>query len=150
MDNVATMSAERRTELFRETATRRSLPVDLIEKDFWVCWSLHRLFSRMADLPATLLFKGGTSLSKVFGAIERFSEDVDLSLKREDHCQPGTRASYCRVQRTDGSLGQADVAILVASDKEPRAKNLEVAGSFVLGQDGKSAARLIPSGHEYW
>jgi hypothetical protein len=38
----------------------------------------------MADLPATLLFKGGTSLSKVFNAIERFSEDVDLSLNRED------------------------------------------------------------------
>ena len=58
--------------------------MELIEKDFWVCWSLHRLFSRTADLPATLLFKGGTSLSKVFDAIDRFSEDVDLSLNRED------------------------------------------------------------------
>ena len=84
MDNVASMPAERRLELFRETAARRSLPVELIEKDFWVCWSLHRLFSRMADLPATLLFKGGTSLSKVFDAIDRFSEDVDLSFNRED------------------------------------------------------------------
>lgn len=80
MDNVATMPTERRLELFRETAARRRLSVDLIEKNFWVCWSLNRLFSRMPDLPATLLFKGGTSLSKVFGAIERFSEDVDLSV----------------------------------------------------------------------
>jgi len=84
VDNVATMPAERRLELFRETAARTSLSVDLVEKDFWGCWSLCRLFSRMADLPATLLFKGGTSLSKVFNAIERFSEDVDLSLNRED------------------------------------------------------------------
>ena len=84
VDNVATMPTEKRLELFRETAARRSLPVELIEKDFWVCWSLYRLFSRMADLPATLLFKGGTSLSKVFNVIDRFSEDVDLSLNRED------------------------------------------------------------------
>ena len=58
MDNVATMPAERRMELFRETAAQRSLSVDLIEKDFWVCWSLYRLFSRMADLPATPRFQG--------------------------------------------------------------------------------------------
>ncbi|NQU21661.1 MAG: nucleotidyl transferase AbiEii/AbiGii toxin family protein [Candidatus Nealsonbacteria bacterium] len=47
--------------------------MELMEKDFWVCWSLHRLSLRTADLPATLLFKGGTSLSKVFDAIDRFS-----------------------------------------------------------------------------
>ncbi len=104
MDNAATMPAERRAELFRETAARRSLSVDLIEKDFWVCWSLHRLFSRMADLPATLLFKGGTSLSKVFNAIDRFSEDVDLSLNREglgfgDERDPYVAASRKQVRR---------------------------------------------------
>jgi hypothetical protein len=53
----------------------------IIEKDFWVCWTLKRLFT-LPDLPAGLLFKGGTSLSKVFGIIERFSEDVDLSFDR--------------------------------------------------------------------
>jgi predicted nucleotidyltransferase component of viral defense system len=99
MDSVATMPAERRTELFRETAARRNLSVDLIEKDFWVCWSLHRLFSRMADLPASLLFKGGTSLSKVFGAVERFSEDVDLSLNREDLGFGDERDPYAATSR---------------------------------------------------
>jgi hypothetical protein len=84
MDEVATMPVDRRSELFRETAAERELSVGLVEKDFWVCWSLHRLSAQAPNLPATLLFKGGTSLSKVFDAIDRFSEDVDLSLNRED------------------------------------------------------------------
>ena len=51
------------------------------EKDFWVCWTLKRVFSVEAP-PAGLLFKGGTSLSKVYKVIERFSEDIDLSFDR--------------------------------------------------------------------
>src|SRR3989338_5984026 len=53
----------------------------LIEKDFWVCWMLKILFS----LPASgshLTFKGGTSLSKCYNVIKRFSEDVDVSIER--------------------------------------------------------------------
>ncbi len=84
MDKVATMPVEKRSELFRETAAQKGLAVGLIEKDFWVCWSLYRLFAQVPNLSATLLFKGGTSLSKVFDAIDRFSEDVDLSLNRKD------------------------------------------------------------------
>lgn len=53
----------------------------MIEKDFWVCWTLRAVFS-LPDPPADLIFKGGTSLSKVWNAIERFSEDVDLSFNR--------------------------------------------------------------------
>src|SRR5262245_39181804 len=83
MDDVARMSPPDRSDLFAASAQRRALNVVIIEKDFWVCWTLKRLFS-MADLPAGLIFKGGTSLSKVFGAIERFSEDVDLSFNRGD------------------------------------------------------------------
>jgi len=52
---------------------------EVIEKDFWVCWTLGRLFGS-PETGKKLLFKGGTSLSKVFGLIERFSEDVDLIL----------------------------------------------------------------------
>ena len=59
------------------------MTAEIIEKDFWVCWTLKRLFTLPAP-PAGLLFKGGTSLSKVFGVIERFSEDVDLSFNRAE------------------------------------------------------------------
>ncbi len=52
----------------------------VIEKDFWVCWILKRLFS-LTGIPE-LRFKGGTSLSKVYRLIERFSEDIDVSLNR--------------------------------------------------------------------
>jgi predicted nucleotidyltransferase component of viral defense system len=81
MDDVARLSIVDRTDLFAATASRRALSPTIIEKDFWVCWTLKRIFT-LLDPPAGLLFKGGTSLSKVFGVIERFSEDVDLSFDR--------------------------------------------------------------------
>ena len=68
-----------RAELFGETANRLDLAASLIEKDFWVCWTLAQIFS-IESLAQTCLFKGGTSLSKVFGAINRFSEDIDLAV----------------------------------------------------------------------
>lgn len=79
MDEVANLSPEQRAELFRETGARLNLAPALIEKDFWVCWTLGQLF----DIPQfrnVLIFKGGTSLSKVFGIIDRFSEDIDLAV----------------------------------------------------------------------
>ena len=72
------LPAEERGLYIEQAAVRRNLSPVLIEKDFWVSWMLGVLFeSKFAD---ALVFKGGTSLSKVFGVIERFSEDIDLSL----------------------------------------------------------------------
>lgn len=79
MNSVARMAAKARAELFTETADRKGLPEAIIEKDFWVCWVLKQLFSIEA-LSGRLLFKGGTSLSKIFHAINRFSEDIDLAV----------------------------------------------------------------------
>ncbi len=78
MNKVAQMPARDRADLFTETAERKVLPEAIIEKDFWVCWMLKQLFSIEA-LSGRLLFKGGTSLSKIFQAINRFSEDIDLA-----------------------------------------------------------------------
>lgn len=61
-----------------EAAARRGVSPVIIEKDFWVCWVLAILFR--SEVAESLVFKGGTSLSKVFGVIDRFSEDIDLSL----------------------------------------------------------------------
>lgn len=55
------------------------LPEAIIEKDFWVCWTLNYLFCNSA-WREHLAFKGGTSLSKCFNLIHRFSEDIDLIL----------------------------------------------------------------------
>src|SRR5271166_3357169 len=79
MNKVAQMPARDRADLFTETAERKVLPEAIIEKDFWVCWMLKQLFSIDA-LTGRLLFKGGTSLSKIFHAINRFSEDIDLAV----------------------------------------------------------------------
>ena len=79
MDRVAALSKAARSELFFESAARMGVNATIIEKDFWVCWVLQKIFSS-EKLENKLLFKGGTSLSKVYGAIERFSEDIDLIL----------------------------------------------------------------------
>jgi len=73
-----------RMDLFLATANRLGAPVGNIEKDFWVCWTLDALFNGMDAGSPRLLFKGGTSLSKAFGLIPRFSEDIDITVFRED------------------------------------------------------------------
>lgn len=82
MDTVAKLNTVERAELFRETSLRKIniLPA-IVEKDFWVCWTLKRLFA-LTNLSERMIFKGGTSLSKVFNVINRFSEDIDLSFDR--------------------------------------------------------------------
>ena len=72
-----------RVEIFTETANRRGISPVIVEKDFWVCWTLAQVFENPEESPS-FLFKGGTSLSKVFNAIQRFSEDIDLSINRHD------------------------------------------------------------------
>jgi hypothetical protein len=79
MESVARLSSAERHELFTETAARKGMTPAIVEKDFWVCWTLGRLFAH-PGLSRLLMFKGGTSLSKVFNLIERFSEDIDLIL----------------------------------------------------------------------
>ena len=72
------LSLDERRLYVEEAARRRGLSPVILEKDFWVCWMLGVLFT--GPFRNELVFKGGTSLSKVFGVIERFSEDIDLSL----------------------------------------------------------------------
>jgi len=74
-------TSDDRRDLFAATAARMGIDERLIEKDFWVCWMLRRLFA-LPDIGDHLTFKGGTSLSKAFGLIARFSEDIDLIVER--------------------------------------------------------------------
>ena len=72
------LGARDRADILRTVAARSGRPAIIVEKDIWVCWVLQALFS-MPD-PHPMAFKGGTSLSKVYRIIDRFSEDVDVSL----------------------------------------------------------------------
>ena len=72
------LPVDERRLYIEQAAVRRNISPVVLEKDFWVCWLLGVLFE--SEFAGSLVFKGGTSLSKVFGVIERFSEDIDLSL----------------------------------------------------------------------
>jgi len=79
MKHYKSISAEDRRDLFIITAERMHLSEGIVEKDYWVCFVLDYLFN---DSPwkNSLAFKGGTSLSKCYKIISRFSEDIDLVL----------------------------------------------------------------------
>lgn len=79
MRNIARLSDNDRRELFRNTADKMGLNDAIVEKDFWVCFTLDYLFHR-SPWKESITFKGGTSLSKAFHLISRFSEDIDLIL----------------------------------------------------------------------
>lgn len=68
-----------REELFINTAAKMGIDPAIVEKDFWVCLTLDYLFHH-SKWKSAFAFKGGTSLSKVYNLIERFSEDIDLIL----------------------------------------------------------------------
>ena len=79
MDKLARFPAEDRRDIFSEAAAKLGIRPTIVEKDFWVCLVLKLLFLK-SQFRKSLVFKGGTSLSKVHGLIERFSEDIDLVL----------------------------------------------------------------------
>ena len=79
MKEVAKLQIKDRTELFQATAISMGMQPNVIEKDFWVCFTLDYLFHR-CPWKDSITFKGGTSLSKAYNLISRFSEDIDLIL----------------------------------------------------------------------
>ena len=81
MSKIHLLSPDERQIFMAEAAANLGIPFSIIEKDFWVVWTLERLFS-LDELKTHLTFKGGTSLSKIFGIIDRFSEDIDVSIEK--------------------------------------------------------------------
>ena len=77
MNRIANFDRREREELFLVTAHDIKLPESMAEKDFWVCWTLDCLFHK-CPWSKHMVFKGGTSLSKCYGLIERFSEKYKL------------------------------------------------------------------------
>jgi len=127
MDNFLLLKNADKKVYFDVVAHELDVTPQLIEKDFWVCWILKILFS----LPASgnhLTFKGGTSLSKCYNVIKRFSEDVDVSIERSfltthEPIEPDRKQSGKENQRRIARLKQAcqekitDVIIPELEDK---------------------------------
>ena len=78
MNKFLTLTIEQRRAVFERVGVNVGLPMQAVEKDFWVTIVLQTIFS----LPVAqhLIFTGGTSLSKAWGIISRFSEDIDLAV----------------------------------------------------------------------
>jgi predicted nucleotidyltransferase component of viral defense system len=79
MSRLAERTRNERSVYIEEAAARLGILPVIIEKDYWVCWLLGIIFAD-SRWEQHLVFKGGTSLSKAFNAIRRFSEDIDLSV----------------------------------------------------------------------
>jgi hypothetical protein len=72
---------DRRLACLKVTEEQR-LQAASVDKDFWVCWTLREIFN-LPDIGSRITFKGGTSLSKAWDLIERFSEDIDLVVDKD-------------------------------------------------------------------
>ena len=100
------LSAADKADALEVAAAQTGRPAHLLEKDIWVVWTLAAIYnSQMGD---TLTFKGGTSLSKVYKVIDRFSEDIDLTydirelvpdLLREGNPIPATASQEKKITR---------------------------------------------------
>jgi hypothetical protein len=122
------LSASDRRDALQIAASRSGRAVHLLEKDVWVVWTLSVLFA--SDFAADLVFKGGTSLSKAYRAIGRFSEDVDLTysiraiapdlVSDSDHAIPSTRSQEQRWTKIIRARLPAWVAGTVAPFLESR------------------------------
>ncbi len=87
---IGTAPPRDRLDIFLAAANRLGAPINHVEKDFWVCWTLNALYSERPVGGPRLLFKGGTSLSKAYGLIQRFSEDIDITVFRGDLGEPAS------------------------------------------------------------
>jgi hypothetical protein len=82
MDTFLQMTSRDRRLACLQVEDSLRLQAASVEKDFWVCWTLREL-TRLPDLGTGITFKGGTSLSKAWKLIERFSEDIDIVVDKE-------------------------------------------------------------------
>jgi len=108
-----------RSQAFRIASEKLGYPAYVIEKDFWVTYILDTLFNRI-NHKHRILFKGGTSLSKCYKLIDRFSEDIDLSLHMADLGFEGDKAPHIVADKESKSASKRAV------------EDLKVAGELFL------------------
>jgi hypothetical protein len=91
MNSFPALPEERRRIICEQAGAQTGIFDSSVEKDFWVCWTLEKLFN-LPEIGNTLTFKGGTSLSKGWKLIERFSEDIDIVIDRSALGFAGSRS----------------------------------------------------------
>lgn len=146
MDKWAIATPKEREALFTETAAKKDISPEIVEKDFWVCWTLLQV-SRLTNFPR-LIFKGGTSLSKAFGIIKRFSEDIDLVINRHelgfnDKTDPANQEGTNLRNRTIEQLKETCFDV-ISREFAPKLKSQ---AASIIGNEGW-ILRVDPSTHE--
>ncbi|APA00339.1 nucleotidyl transferase AbiEii/AbiGii toxin family protein [Flavobacterium commune] len=121
MNEWLKLSEKRRLEILNQVNNQTGLPTDAIEKDWWVTITLKAIFS--SKFAQHLVFKGGTSLSKAYNLIERFSEDIDLSI---DRTILGFEGELSKTQIK--KLRKASGSFIVGEFKEELSNQLEKLG----------------------
>jgi len=144
MDTFVQLKPEDRRTAFVQAAAARQLSPEIVEKDFWVCWTLKELFG-LPTIGEHLIFKGGTSLSKVFKVIERFSEDIDVSIDRAFLGFGGTNEPEAGASNKEK---QRRIEALKATCQQKIANELKPALEQVIGAKLRKddAWRLRPDG----
>ncbi|HLO81417.1 MAG TPA: nucleotidyl transferase AbiEii/AbiGii toxin family protein [Chitinophagaceae bacterium] len=94
------LTDQTRRNIFGETAAAIGLPPAAVEKDWWIVRTLELVFE--TSIASYTVFKGGTSLSKAWGLIDRFSEDIDLALDRK----------YLGIEKPDSEMTGSQVSKL--------------------------------------
>jgi predicted nucleotidyltransferase component of viral defense system len=102
-DQFLLEETDERRDVYAVAAAGTDLPPKIIEKDVWLCWTLDVLFSQ--DGCPQMAFKGGTSLSKVYGVIDRFSEDIDITIALDRDANAGLPASRSAAKRIREQVG---------------------------------------------
>ena len=143
MDKFLLLKNADKKVYFEVVAHELGVRSQLVEKDFWVCWILKILFS----LPASgshLTFKGGTSLSKCYNLIKRFSEDVDISIERtfltskesiEPDRQQGTKENQRRLGRLKQMCQEKIADVIIPELENKICSTLTDAGKWGIRLD---------------
>lgn len=137
---IINASSDERSDLFLSAAQRLGAPLTNIEKDFWVCWTLNALYHRLPPGGPRLLFKGGTSLSKAYGLINRFSEDIDVTVFRDDL---GHTAAPEEIAGLSNKKRKAAIEAITADCSYYISKELLTALSALMDQDTEGQGSVM-------
>lgn len=147
-NNFLNLSVEEQAGLIKKAGDLFDLPDMIIEKDFWVCWLLEKIF----ELPIQMAFKGGTSLSKVFGLIKRFSEDCDITIDYHNF-KPDldlVNSSRTQLKKVSNQL-KKELKIYISKNALPHLRE-QISKSFpertfeiTLSEDGEQLRFYYPS-----
>lgn len=143
------MSNKEREFFFMKAAERLSLPAYVVEKDYILCIVLSIIFGELKssfETETPFLFKGGTTLSKVYGLINRMSEDIDLSISMEflGYPEPTGDESNSALKRRVDNLRDANTKFVTGALKSTLEEALStVAEGFDVLIDDQESQNLI-------